>query len=319
MIRQTNQLPNIKANNTQILNDIQSLQNLEQQLFNSLDSNTNLTTSQQQEIVTKINDLSKMRINLYQTINGINSYFQTALYNSRGTLDQQAAAIQIVENELNTAKRRLKGLEEAKNNKIRLVEINEYYGDKYAEHSQLMKLIIYTLIPIIIITAIYNMGFLPNVIYYALLIIISIIAGVFFWYRVWSIWSRDRMNYQAYDWKFNPSDITSGAITSTSDPWASSIGSLGTCVGDACCSDGLVYDDNINQCVVPTSSTSSSSSSSTLSMKGLKNKFNDLSQKLTVTEALTNKMNLNNKPNVMLGGDSIQPNNSPSFINYSKF
>jgi hypothetical protein len=262
MIQKTNQLPNIEANNSQILNDIQSLQNLEQQLFNSLDSNTNLTISQQQEIVTKINDLSKMRINLYQTINGINSYFQSALYNSRGTLDQQAAAIQIVENELNTAKRRLKTLEDAKNNKIRLVEINEYYGDKYAEHSQLMKLIIYTLIPIIIVTSIYNMGFLPNVIYYAIIIIISIVAGVFFWYRIWSIWSRDRMNYQSYDWKFNPSNVSSGAITSASDPWASSIGSLGTCIGDACCSDGLVYDNNLNQCVVPSASSSSSSSSS---------------------------------------------------------
>jgi len=318
------QLPNIKTNNSQILNDIQSLQNLEQQLFSSLDSNLNLTTSQQQEIVSKINDLSKMRINLYQTIDGLNSYFQSALYNSRGTLDQQAVAIQIVENELNTAKRRLRTLEDAKNNKVRLVEINEYYGDKYAEHSQLMKLIIYTLIPLIIVTAIYNMGFLPNVIYYALIIIISLIAVVAFWYKVWSIWSRDRMNYQAYEWPFNPSDLSSSG-TNASDPWAS-LNSLGTCIGNSCCSEGLVYDDSINQCIVstnPSSSSSSSPSPSALSVKGFSNNLNnfttDFSQKLLVTEALTNRMNMNKKPNVMLGGNTIQPNNSESFINYSKF
>ena len=313
------QLPNIKTNNSQILNDIQSLQNLEQQLFSSLDSNLNLTTSQQQEIVSKINDLSKMRINLYQTIDGLNSYFKSALYNSRGTLDQQATAIKIVENELNTSKRRLRALEEAKNNKVRLVEINEYYGDKYAEHSQLMKLIIYTLIPLIIVTAIYNMGFLPNVIYYILIIIISLIAGVAFWYRVWSIWSRDRMNYQAYEWPFNPSDISS-AGTQASDPWGS-LDSLGTCIGNACCSEGLVYDDSINQCIVSTtpSSSSSTNSPSALSVKGLSNNLNKFSQNLLITEALTNRMNMNNKPNVMLGGNTIQPNNSESFINYSKF
>jgi hypothetical protein len=297
MSQQITQLPNIKTNNSQILNDIQSLQNLEQQLFSSLESNLNLSPSQQQEIVTKINDLSKMRINLYQTINGLNSYFQSALYNSRGTLDQQAAAIQIVENELNTAKRRLRALEEAKNNKIRLVEINEYYGDKYAEHSQLMKLIIYTLIPIIIITAIYNMGFLPNVIYYALLILISLVAGVLFWYRVWSIWSRDRMNYQAYDWKFNPSNLSTSG-TSTLDPWTSSTGSFGTCIGDACCSDGLVYDDTINQCVVPPQSATTATS---------------------ITQSLTSKMPSISKPNVVLGGDSVQPSIGSSFINYSNF
>ena len=38
-----------------------------------------------------------------------------------------------------------------KNNKMRLVEINDYYGDKYAEHSQLMKIVIFTLIPVIIL------------------------------------------------------------------------------------------------------------------------------------------------------------------------
>ena len=33
-----------------------------------------------------------------------------------------------------------------------LVEINNYYGDKYAEHSEIMKIIIFTLVPVIIIT-----------------------------------------------------------------------------------------------------------------------------------------------------------------------
>lgn len=285
-------LPNIKTNNTQILNDIQSLQNLEKQLFSSLESNTNLTITQQQEIINKINDLSKMRVNLYQTINGLNTYFQTALYNSRGTLDQQAAAIQIVESELNKSKKRLQTLEEAKNNKIRLVEINEYYGDKYAEHSQLMKLIIYTLIPIIILTIIFNMGFLPSIIYYALIVIIAIIASVFFWFRVWSIMSRDRMNYQAYEWKFNPSQVSSSS-GQTLDPWSTSIDSIGTCIGNSCCSDGMIYDDNLNQCIV------------------------DNSQ--NITQSLTQKMPIINKPNVMLGSSSILSSEPTSFTNYSKF
>jgi hypothetical protein len=141
------------------------------------------------------------------------------------------------------------------------------------------------------------MGFLPNIIYYALLILISLIAGILFWFRVWSIWSRDRMNYQAYDWKFNPSNLpTSG--TSTLDPWTSSTGSLGTCIGNACCSDGLVYDDTINQCVVPPQSATTTTS---------------------ITQSLTSKMPSISKPNVVLGGDSVQPSYGSSFINYSNF
>jgi hypothetical protein len=39
-------LPNIKQNNEQILNDIQSLQQMEQELFNSLETNPNLSAAQ---------------------------------------------------------------------------------------------------------------------------------------------------------------------------------------------------------------------------------------------------------------------------------
>ena len=143
-------LPNIQENNEQILNDIQSLQQMEQQLFNSLESNPNLTIAQQQEIIKKMNQLSNMRVNLYKTLSGVNNYFENALTSSIGSLKEQVIAIDIIESELNRSKKRLELLEEEKNNKIRLVEINSYFGDKYAEHSELMKIILFTLIPVII-------------------------------------------------------------------------------------------------------------------------------------------------------------------------
>ena len=43
--------------NEQILNDIQTLQTMEQQLFSNLENNPNLTTQQQQQIVEKMNQL----------------------------------------------------------------------------------------------------------------------------------------------------------------------------------------------------------------------------------------------------------------------
>ena len=44
------ELPNVQENNEQILNDIQSLQQMEQQLFSNLESNPNLSAQQQQQI-----------------------------------------------------------------------------------------------------------------------------------------------------------------------------------------------------------------------------------------------------------------------------
>jgi hypothetical protein len=240
-------LSNLQQNNDQILNDIQSLQQMEQQLFNSLETNSNLSTQEQKSIVNKMNQLSNMRINLYKTLSGVNNYFQNMLNTSVGSLKEQAVAIEIVENELNTAKKRLELLEEEKNNKIRLVEINTYFGDRYAAHAQLMKIIIYTLIPVIILAFINSKGFLPNTIYYILLVIIAFIGAYFFWNQISSMIMRDNMNYQEYAWSFNPNSMSTGS-PSTSDPWGSLKG-FGTCIGERCCSEGLVYDTNLNQCV----------------------------------------------------------------------
>jgi hypothetical protein len=248
------ELPKVQENNEQILNDIQSLQQMEQQLFSNLESNPNLSTEEQKKIIEKMNQLSNMRVNLYKTLRGVNNYFESALNTSIGSLKEQVIAIGIVENELNRSKKRLEVLEEEKNNKIRLVEINNYYGDKYEEHSQLMKLVIFILVPIIIITVLYQKGILPVMIYHALLVIIASVGAYFFWMRMASIWMRDNMNYQEYDWGFNPNDMATDKNVSdpdTSDPWSMDFTGIGTCIGEYCCSNGLVYDDKINQCVRP--------------------------------------------------------------------
>ena len=93
--------------NEQLLNDIKSLQTIESDMFSSLETNPNLTTQQQQEIIVKINSISQMRINLYQTLGQINNIYQNALTNSQGSLKEQTTAIGIVENQLNETKKKL--------------------------------------------------------------------------------------------------------------------------------------------------------------------------------------------------------------------
>jgi hypothetical protein len=303
------QLPNVQENTTQLLNDIQSLQSIEQQLFNSLEENTGLTTDQQKKLIEKINNISKMRVNLYETLNGVNSFFQNTLANSKGTLTEQTAAIDIVEKELNTSKKRLKILEEEKNNKIRLVEINDYYGQKYAEHSDLMKVIVIMLIPILILAILFNKGLIPSKIYYILIAIIALIGAVFIWKRVFSIVLRDPMNYQEYNWYFDPSTAPTSTSSSSSDPWASN-SNFGSCVGDACCSDGLVYDASLNQCVVSTGDTTTTDTTTTDTTTTTETFINNV---------FTKSSNNYKKPDVVLGSDNIQSNNSKSFINNSKF
>jgi hypothetical protein len=320
--------PNSQETNEQIVNDIQTLQTMEQQIFSNLENNPNLTVQQQKEIVEKMNQLSNMRINLYQTLSGVNNYYQNALYSSQGTLQEQTAAIYIVENELNTAKRRLEALDVEKTNKIRLVEINNYYGDKYAEHGNLMKIIIFTLVPVIILAILNNSGILPNAIYYILVMIIAAIGAYFFWLRFGSIITRDTMNYQTYDWYFDPTTAPTGSAISSTDPWLS-LGSIGTCIGQDCCSAGQMYDETLDQCVG--SSTAAPSSTDTYATQPTQTTTPSSTTNTTtastttttesfITEAMVERMLTKQEHGkykadfVYDGNNRIQPNEPYSFI-----
>jgi hypothetical protein len=317
MTSNTNNLPDIEENNSQILNDIQSLQTIEQELFNNLENQTDLTSEQQEQIVTKINNISNMRVNLYQTLGGVNDFFKTSLSNSTNTLVEQTKAIEIVEQELNKAKRRLELLEEEKNNKIRLVEINNYYGQKYAEHSDLMKNIIYILIPVLILSLLKNKGILPDSIYYILVIIITVIGSFFLWKKFLSIYSRDSMNYQEYNWYFDTKSAPGVNSSDNSDPWAStsSSSSGGTCMGEACCPTGLTYDASTNQCAVNNSIASTSittATSTNASSNGTTSGSSSTSTESFVADIFTKNSANYNKTDVLLG-NNIKPQNSSKF------
>jgi len=289
--------------NEQLLSDIKSLQSIEQELFNSLENNGNLTSEQQAKIIDKINSISQMRVNLYETLGNISTLYEKAVSNSQNTLSEQTRVIGVVESQLNQAKQKLQVLEAERNNKIRLIEINDYYGEKYSEHGKLMKYVIFMMIPIIIISFLYNKGLLPKIIYFILLGIIAVIGSFFIVYTLLSIWNRDNMNYQEYLWSFNPSaapsTVTSGSGNSgnsSNDPWVSNR-SNGTCIGNNCCSNGMTFDTTTNQCVSSCSSSSGTSTSSSTS-----------STETFVNNVFTKKSSLYKKPDVTLN-NIVYPSN----------
>lgn len=319
MTSNTNNLPDMEENNSQILTDIQSLQTLEQELFSSLENQPDLSSDQQQQLITKINNVSNMRVNLYQTLGGVNDFFKSSLSNSTNTLVEQTKAIEIVEQELNKSKKRLELLEEEKNNKIRLVEINNYYGQKYAEHSDLMKNIIYILIPVLIFSVLKNKGILPDSIYYILVIIVGVIGSYFLWKKFLSIMSRDSMNYQEYNWYFDAKNAPAANPSDGSDPWASNNGNSGTCIGEACCPSGLTYDASANKCEVNNSlaSTSITSASSTTASTSSSTDTNASASTSSSTESFVSDIFTKhaanyNKSDVILG-NNIKPQNSSKF------
>lgn len=241
-----------------ILSDIAGLQTTETQLYDSLDNNA-LSSEQKQQIINKINEISQMRLNMYASMKDMYSFYQQDVSASRTTLGQEISALDIMENQLNESKIRLNQIEDQKYNKLRLVEINTYYGKRYNAHSMLMKTIIIVCIPLIILAVLANAGILPPKLYMFISGLIIVIGAIILGYQILDLSNRDNMNWDEYNWYFNresaPSDTTT---TAASDPWTTP--SL-TCVGEECCiNSGLVYDSSLNICVInpPNMSTSTS-------------------------------------------------------------
>lgn len=238
----------LKERNEQVLNNISQLQTQEKQLYDSLDDVT-LSSDQKQQVINKINEISQMRLNMYASMKDMYSYFQKNVSSSSILLEQEKSAIDVIENELNEAKKRINIIDSQKNDKLRLVEINTYYGKRYNAHARIMKTIILTCIPILILTFLSNNGILPPNIYMFLVGIVIIIGVIIIGYQIIDISNRDNMNWDEYNWYFDrtaaPSD-SSVVTDSSKNPWESI--SL-TCVGSACCYEGSTYDSDTNICV----------------------------------------------------------------------
>ena len=237
---------NLQERNQQVLDNISQLQIQEKQMYDSLDDVT-LSSEQKQQIINKINEISQMRMNMYATMKDMYSYYQKNVSASSTTLGQEVVAIDVLENELNEAKKRLNLLQDQKYNKLRLVEINTYYGKRYNAHTRIMKIIVIMCIPLIILAFLANRGLLPSNLYIFLSGLVIIIGLVLLGLQIIDMSNRDNMNWDEYNWYFDrsnaPSDTTEGTAT---DPWATN--SL-TCIGSACCYEGSTYDEDKNICV----------------------------------------------------------------------
>ena len=231
-----------------IMANIANLQRIEKQIFDRLSRESDPTT--RTEMVAQINQIAKARGDLYNNMNDFAGAMQSATADTRNALRQQLVAAQVVESQLNTAKSTLDGLREDKSNKLRLVEINNYYGRKYEYQTDIMKLIVITCTPILIISILMKKGLIPELVATGLIVII-IVAGIIAVVRkLIDLNKRNNMNFDQYDSDFNPYAVS---VTKTESNLAdlnkSSL--LSTCVGAGCCNDVTTVWDQASATCIP--------------------------------------------------------------------
>jgi hypothetical protein len=233
---------------------IKQLQETEQQAFRELENKTGavtLTSEQKSALISQINDLSATRETLYDTLRENHSFYSKNLTGAQHTLVQQTDALEVVERELNRTKKRVELLNEDRINRLRLVEINRYYGDKYKHHTSILKNVTFMFALLLVIVMVNNTGMLPSMVFKSLLVIVLIIGIYVIIRELFDAYTRDNMVYAQYNWsKVSPDLEHPGNLTGSNifdhgdDPNA------GTCKNQECCGSGFTWvSPPFNKCI----------------------------------------------------------------------
>jgi len=240
---------NFSEKNNQVLFGISQLQKTEKELYANLEL-PNLSSIEKQRIINQINELSQMRIDMYSNLQNLYSSYQRNVNNLDTTLDIQIKAIDTMEDELNQDKIYLNSIDQMKIDKLRTVEINNYYARRYNAYKNIMFVISLSCIPILLLTILSNKTIIPSNVYGLLVSLIVVISSYFIFKQYLDISNRDNINWDSYSWYFNKSDAPKPGETDNEGELDEDEGEEGDlCIGSACCQEGTIYDSNLNICV----------------------------------------------------------------------
>ena len=240
----------MSSNNSNNLQVITDLQNLEKQLITSLEAtyaSQNPNKEEQVRLTEQINHLSATRVNLFNTLSSLFSISQDELSNSRKDVMDKIVVAKVMENQLTNMKTIMNEVQDIKNNKLRMVEINTYHGKRYQAHTDLMKLIIKICIVLFILIIINKRQLLPSSILNPLMLIV-VGLGLFFVIRqVWDLSIRDNMNYDKYNYPSMDKDEIKNRSSYDNNKIFSGFGEADSW---SVCGEGTEFNYNINQCLV---------------------------------------------------------------------
>ena len=252
----------------QSLANLENLQKMEKDLYVQLEelNARDAAYEEQQKVMKKVNEVADMRISMFQGLRDMYTQTQESVSQTRVDLVDQLTVLGVVNAELDNARAHLKELDGARTGKIRMAEINTYYGKRYRAHGDLMKLLVIVCLPIMVVVVLQRRGILSDGIANPVLGILVVVAVILVGRRAWDLWWRNNMNYDEYDWAWdaganNPTVIQydvqalkksdmGRTLSKGVEKTAAAIGGeFEFCVGGRCCGRGTYYDHKKGACV----------------------------------------------------------------------
>jgi hypothetical protein len=166
---------------------------------------------------------------------------------------QQAATLKMLEEQLAEADEAVGSMADEKNNKIKMTQINTYFGKQYASYTELAIILCIFMLALLIPNLVANLLHIPELAI-ALRKIIWWVGGLYIAYRVIDLILRRNDNHDEYTWPVAPK-TTADMITANQSKGrfidVSGINIPDLCLGSYCCGPGTDWLDG-SGCVIST-------------------------------------------------------------------
>ena len=231
-----------------IQKDIQNLQVIKNNLYTNLYSNTSLTSDEKLNIQNQIKQIEETYVGLQNTSVRLSGILNNLLESAQSAILTQETATAIINTEIDNSQQRLSNLQIDNQQKVRQIEINDYYAKKYQEHTSIMVIIISVLVIFIVLTLIkqYGLFFGNDSVYYFLVFVIGVYALYSILSKMYYLFILNNMVYGQYDFAYPGLPIGVSVTGTIPNPWTSvELPPLG-CAGQDCCTGTDVYDYDPN-------------------------------------------------------------------------
>jgi hypothetical protein len=204
------------------MDNITMIQSLESDIYNKLlqnDVSQTMSSDDVDKAMSELGNLSIIKINLYDSIKDMFENSVDTMTVAQDNVQEQLSAIKIVEKELQNSAKRLNELNNNNINKMRLIEINKYYEEKYNDHAGFIKYLILFIIILLINYILHRRLLISDGIYNILLFIIILIGFIVLGKYYYKMMFRSNMEYQEYIFPYAGMVGSTSTDTNSSDPW----------------------------------------------------------------------------------------------------
>lgn len=249
----------------------------------------------------------RSKVNAIQSqLDKLNKNFKDSTASTNVILDNQQDMLNIVDTEKQRLLMKKEQIDTSLEGKKRGVLLNDSYRQRFEQYTKIIIIVIFTLAIFIVLLMIgRNFPFIPSFILDLLSIILFIVCFFSVYFSLEDIYKRDKLNYNELDLQ-GPSILTPAEIEKKNKDEGKAgnlLGSinLGSCVGQACCSEGTKWDSSNNFCISETAYLRKYGSIDTLATPAQY----DSEQFSTMSFVMNSNMVKPNSPNEYIGYSKI--------------